>query len=55
MTGNCEAILAEDLLSFAQDGVLISASGPSANTLKIRPPLPFGRAEATNLLDLLDD
>ena len=36
-------------------GVLISASGPSANVLKIRPPLPFGRAEATLFLDLLDD
>ena len=36
-------------------GVLISASGPGANVLKIRPPLPFGNAEAALLLNLLDD
>lgn len=35
-------------------GVLISASGPGANVLKIRPPLPFGPAEAALLLDRLD-
>jgi 4-aminobutyrate aminotransferase-like enzyme len=34
--------------------ILISASGPSANVLKIRPPLPFGIAEADLFLDTLD-
>ncbi len=34
--------------------VLISASGPHANVLKIRPPLPFGRAEADLLLGELE-
>ena len=33
--------------------VLISAAGPGANVLKIRPPLPFGRAEADLLLQSL--
>jgi len=34
--------------------VLISASGPGANVLKIRPPLAFGRAEADILLGELE-
>jgi 4-aminobutyrate aminotransferase-like enzyme len=34
--------------------VLISAAGPGANVLKIRPPLPFGRAEADLLLEALE-
>ncbi|RKE84623.1 aspartate aminotransferase family protein [Rhizobium sp. AG855] len=34
--------------------ILISASGPNANVLKIRPPLPFGIAEADLLLSTLD-
>jgi 4-aminobutyrate aminotransferase-like enzyme len=34
--------------------VLIGASGPDANVLKIRPPLPFGRAEADLLLGELE-
>jgi 4-aminobutyrate aminotransferase-like enzyme len=33
--------------------VLISASGPHANVLKIRPPLPFGRKDADLLLTVL--
>jgi len=36
-------------------GVLISASGPDANVLKIRPPLPFGEAEAALLLETFED
>ncbi|MGD0491794.1 MAG: aspartate aminotransferase family protein [Steroidobacteraceae bacterium] len=34
--------------------VLISAAGPHANVLKIRPPLPFGRPEADLFLDALE-
>ncbi|WP_207418259.1 aspartate aminotransferase family protein [Roseomonas haemaphysalidis] len=34
--------------------VLISASGPHANVLKIRPPLVFGREHADRFLDALD-
>jgi 4-aminobutyrate aminotransferase-like enzyme len=34
--------------------VLISASGPHANVLKIRPPLPFGRPEADVLMGELE-
>jgi len=34
--------------------VLISAAGPGANVLKIRPPLPFGRAEADLFLEALE-
>lgn len=37
-----------------RDRVLISASGPAASTLKIRPPLPFGEQHAERLLDALD-
>ncbi|WP_126541744.1 aspartate aminotransferase family protein [Oharaeibacter diazotrophicus] len=35
-------------------GVLISATGPRANVLKIRPPLVFRRAHADLFLDRLD-
>ncbi len=35
--------------------VLISASGPRANVLKIRPPLVFGRGHADMLLNALGD
>lgn len=35
--------------------VLISATGPGANVLKIRPPLVFSRAEADVLLHCLDE
>lgn len=35
--------------------VLISASGPSANVLKIRPPLVFSRANADTLIAALQD
>jgi 4-aminobutyrate aminotransferase-like enzyme len=33
--------------------VLISATGPAGNVLKIRPPLPFARAHADQFLDAL--
>ena len=35
--------------------VLISATGPNGNVLKIRPPLPFGLAHADQLLTVLSD
>ncbi|MEQ1737409.1 MAG: aminotransferase class III-fold pyridoxal phosphate-dependent enzyme, partial [Rhodoglobus sp.] len=35
-------------------GVLVSASGPHNDALKIRPPLPFSRADADRLLTELD-
>jgi 4-aminobutyrate aminotransferase-like enzyme len=35
--------------------ILISASGPHENVLKIRPPLPFTADHATQLLGELDD
>lgn len=35
--------------------ILISASGPHENVLKIRPPLPFTTAHADQLLSELDD
>jgi 4-aminobutyrate aminotransferase-like enzyme len=36
-------------------GVLISATGPAGNVLKIRPPLVFQREHADLLLQTLDD
>jgi 4-aminobutyrate aminotransferase-like enzyme len=33
--------------------VLISASGPLGHVLKIRPPLPFSRADADEFLSKL--
>jgi 4-aminobutyrate aminotransferase-like enzyme len=35
-------------------GVLIGVDGPHHNVLKIRPPMPFDRTDAAQLLDTLD-
>ncbi|MEX1046130.1 MAG: aminotransferase class III-fold pyridoxal phosphate-dependent enzyme [Actinomycetota bacterium] len=35
-------------------GVLIGSTGPAGNVLKIRPPLPFSRANSDQLLETLD-
>ena len=37
-----------------QRGVLLAASGPRNDTLKVRPPLPFSRDDADRLLTELD-
>ena len=37
-----------------EEGVLISATGPRANVLKIRPPLPFSLENLAYFLDRLD-
>jgi 4-aminobutyrate aminotransferase-like enzyme len=37
-----------------QRGVLLSATGPDASTLKIRPPLVFEEEHAALLADTLD-
>jgi 4-aminobutyrate aminotransferase-like enzyme len=35
--------------------ILISSAGPGGNVLKIRPPLPFSRDNADQLIEALDD
>lgn len=52
-TGAAEA--ARIVNALREKRVLISASGPSGDVLKIRPPLPFGRAEADLFLSVFDD
>jgi 4-aminobutyrate aminotransferase-like enzyme len=37
-----------------ENNVLISATGPAANVLKIRPPLVFTRANADFFIEKLD-
>ena len=36
------------------EGVLIGSDGPHHNVLKIRPPMPFDRADAARLVETLD-
>src|SRR5213078_2201264 len=36
-------------------GILIGTDGPHHNVLKIRPPMPFDRADAARLVETLDD
>ena len=49
-------VLAKRLVNMMKDrGVLISRIGPLNNMLKIRPPLPFSRANADQLLSTLDE
>jgi 4-aminobutyrate aminotransferase-like enzyme len=48
--------LARDLVETLreQDAILLSTEGPGDNVLKIKPPLPFGVADADLLLDAVD-
>lgn len=53
-TGAPDGRLAAEVVNgLRRKGVLISASGPAGNVLKIRPPLPFGREHADILIDKL--
>jgi 4-aminobutyrate aminotransferase-like enzyme len=40
--------------SMRNQGVLISAAGPGANVLKIRPPLVFSNADTDRFLEAFD-
>lgn len=47
---------AERVINLMRDrGVLVGRNGISYNVLKIRPPMPFGKAEADIMLTALDD
>ncbi|HTF52038.1 MAG TPA: aspartate aminotransferase family protein [Pseudonocardia sp.] len=47
-----DGALADDIVNGLRERrVLISASGPSGNVLKVRPPLPFGMKDADRLLE----
>lgn len=53
--GQPDAALAARVVNGMRDeGVLISASGPAASALKIRPPLVFNNENAEQLLDALE-
>jgi 4-aminobutyrate aminotransferase-like enzyme len=54
-TGDPDAEMAARVVNGLRERrVLISAAGPHANTLKIRPPLPFAKADADRLLTELE-
>lgn len=51
-----DPLLAAQVVNGMRDaGILISASGPAASALKIRPPLPFSQDNAQQLLETLSD
>jgi 4-aminobutyrate aminotransferase-like enzyme len=55
-TGTPSAGLASRIVNGMRDRqVLISATGPAGNVLKIRPPLPFRREHADQFLQALAD
>jgi 4-aminobutyrate aminotransferase-like enzyme len=55
-TGEPSAELAAAIVNGMRERhVLISATGPAGNVLKIRPPLPFGPEHADQLLEVLAD
>lgn len=47
-------LVREVLNSMRRDGVLIGSTAPGHNVLKIRPPMPFSKANADQLVDALD-
>ncbi len=50
------SVLADRVINGLRDrGVLINATGPARDVLKIRPPLPFSAADADRLLAALDE
>jgi 4-aminobutyrate aminotransferase-like enzyme len=50
-----DAALARHVVNhLRQNGVLISATGPGANILKIRPPLIFNQREAEQFVDAME-
>jgi 4-aminobutyrate aminotransferase-like enzyme len=49
------ALAAHIVNALRERRILISASGPAGNVLKIRPPLPFSAAEADRLLTAVSD
>ena len=54
--GAPDAALAKRVINGLRDRrILIGAAGPNANTLKIRPPLPFSRANADTFVSAVDD
>ncbi|MFT5221095.1 MAG: 4-aminobutyrate aminotransferase-like enzyme [Planctomycetota bacterium] len=55
-TNNASASIASKVVNeLRQKRVLLSSSGPGANVLKIRPPLPFNRDNADRFLQSLDE
>ncbi|MGO1544433.1 MAG: aspartate aminotransferase family protein [Gulosibacter sp.] len=53
--GDPDAALAARVVNgMREEGILISASGPAAAALKIRPPLPFSEQNAEQLLETLE-
>jgi 4-aminobutyrate aminotransferase-like enzyme len=55
-TGRPAAGLARQLVNeLRQRRILISSTGPEGHTLKIRPPLPFAKADGERLLSGLED
>ena len=53
-TGAADARRADAIVNGMRDRrVLISATGPAGNVLKIRPPLPFGRVHADQFIEVL--
>ncbi len=53
-TGAPSAALASQIVNGMRDRrVLISATGPAGNILKVRPPLPFNAGHADQFLDVL--
>jgi 4-aminobutyrate aminotransferase-like enzyme len=50
-----DALTAKIVNGLRERRVLISATGPRANVLKIRPPLVFSKADADILTEALDD
>jgi 4-aminobutyrate aminotransferase-like enzyme len=53
--GSADIVTAKIVNGMRERRVLISASGPQANVLKIRPPLIFSRANADHLIAALDN
>ena len=50
-----QVLLACPKFGLAGQGILTGIDGPHENVIKVRPPMPFNKADAKRLLEVLEE